>query len=482
MDILNQIIKGLGKEEIRHFKLMAKRMHNRKDRKDLELFDYIRKVDVNYDDAEIFKRLYSGEDKNSFYRLKNRLIEDVNESLLLLHYRKDEVLYIYHLLSLVRFYISKNQFQLALRFIKKAEAEAESIEAYELLEIIYGEYIKLSHEILSIDPVNYIKRRKEMRSKLKELCEMDDVLAAVSYRLKITQNVSEKDSSVLKLLEKTINDFSNNKEIQKSPLLRFKLYRAVSQVLLQRHDFVSLEKYLLTTYNSFIEENLFNKNNHDTKLQMLTYIVNSLFKNDKNKLSLEYVDKLKLAMAEFNNILKEKYRFFYYNSLVINYSVLDKEKAITILEELKENKKLTKASFYDIFIYLNLAILWFDKENYQNAIRNINKLYIHDGYKGADETLKFKICIVELIIRFELNDFDLLELKIGQLKKDFKQLLKTKEHQRESTLVSIIEQMTVVDSIKRNKKLLEKVKLFVKKGTLNDTEIINYNNWLRSKY
>jgi hypothetical protein len=482
MDILNQIILGLNKEDIRHFKLMAKRMYDHEERKDIELFDYIRHSDSKYNDEKIFKKLYKDEDKNSFYRLKNRLIEDVNESILLLHYRKDDVMYVLHLLSLVRFYFSKNQYTLALRFVKKAETEAERTEGYELLDIIYGEYIKLSHEIVSVDPENYIKKRKDNREKLSSLRQIDDILAAVSYRLKITQNFSDKETPVLKLLEKTINDFSNDSSIKNSPKLRFKIYSAVSQVLLQKHDYVSLEKYLLSTYSTFIKEGLFNKSNHDTKVQMLTYIVNSLFKNKKNKQSLEYVAQLQRAMEEYNGLLNDKYLFFYYNSLVINYSVIDKDKAIAILEELKENKKVKNTSFYDIFIYLNLAILWFDKQNYQNSIRNLNKLYVHDSYKNADATLKFKIAMAELIIRYELNDFDLLEYKIGQLKKDHKKLLKQPEHKRELELISIISQLIESDSIKHNKKLLTKVKLFVQSNSLEDAEIIKYNTWLRSKY
>ncbi|MBL7893056.1 MAG: hypothetical protein JNL63_10525, partial [Bacteroidia bacterium] len=358
MDILNQIVLGLNKEDIRHFKLMAKRMHDHSDRKDIELFDYIRRMGEKYDEDKIVKKLYPSGDRNSFYRLKNRLIESINESILLLHYSKDDIIYVLHLLSLARYYFSINKHSLALRFIKKAEGNASAIEAYDLLDMIYGEYIKLSHEIVSVDPEVYIQKRKKNREKLFSLRQIDDILAAVIHRLKVTQNYSEKETPVLKLLEKTINDFSNDKDIKNSSVLRFKIYNAVSQVLLQKHDYISLENYLLTTYSAFKKENLFNRANHDVKLQMLTYIVNSLFKNKKFEQSLEYVGQLKTAMDEFNGLMRDKYQFFYHNSLVINYSVLDKDKAINILEELKENKKLYSASFYDMFIYLNLAILW----------------------------------------------------------------------------------------------------------------------------
>ncbi|MBK8413965.1 MAG: hypothetical protein IPL22_05265 [Bacteroidetes bacterium] len=106
-----------------------------------------------------------------------------------------------------------------------------------------------------------------------------------------------------------------------------------------------MEEYLLRTYKEFTKLELFNKNNHDTKLQMLTYLVNSLFKNDKLKLSLQYTELLHDAMMEFGKSLYDKYLFFYYNSLVINYSKLDKEKAIQVLEDIRENRKITATPF-----------------------------------------------------------------------------------------------------------------------------------------
>ena len=52
-----------------------------------------------------------------------------------------------------------------------------------------------------------------------------------------------------------------------------------------------------------------------------------------------------MNMAAF---LKTSFLFFYYNSLVINYSVLDKEKAIHILEEAKQNEHIKQLPTYTV--------------------------------------------------------------------------------------------------------------------------------------
>jgi hypothetical protein len=484
MNILNQVIEGMNKEQVRFFKLFISRSRETEDRKDAELFDFIRKSGDKYDEKKIHRKLYDVHSKNSFYRLKHRLLQDLNKSLMVQHFNDDQVVYILHLLALEKYYYNKNNIQCAIYFLKKAEGEAGRIENYELLDIILGEFIKLSHEQVSINPERYIHERKKNQDQLHRLRVIDDILALVSYKMKITQNFSSGRNPVIPLLQKTLNEISKDKELKKNPQLRFKIYHAVSRILLQKREYKALEEYLLATYKEFETEHLFNRNNHDTKLQILVFIVNTLFKNGKLRESLNFVDKLKTAMEEYQQLYYDKYVFFYYNSLVINYSKLDGKKAIEILEEMKKNRKLKSTPFYEMFVYLNLAVLFFDQADYHQSIRNLNRVYLLDGFKNADRTLQFKIAIAELMIRYELNDFDILEVKIGQVKKDYKELLKRKESLREKQMLLIIRRMIDIDSIKKDKLLVAKIQLMLhskEEETEGDTEVLNYKIWLRGK-
>ena len=58
MDILNQLINGLNKEEVRFFKMYINRFEKTENRKDVQLFDYIRKSADRFSDDIIFKKLY----------------------------------------------------------------------------------------------------------------------------------------------------------------------------------------------------------------------------------------------------------------------------------------------------------------------------------------------------------------------------------------------------------------------------------------
>jgi len=484
MDILNQIVESMNKEEVRNLKLYFARL-NIDDRKDIALFDYIRKSGEKYNEDKIVLSIYSsGEDKNSFYRLKNRLMDDITKSLTLQYFNNDESNNILYLLAISKYFFAKNKFPIALHFLKKAESKAAKIENFQFLDLIYSDFIKLSHELVSVNPEIYIEKRKDNDLKLRNLKQIDDILAGVTYRLKVNQNFSTTENPVLKFLQKTIDDFSSDREIKKSPALRFKIYHAVSQILLQRRDYKSLESYLLKTYKQFTKENLFNKSNHNTKLQMLTYLVNTLFATNKLELSLQYASILKNAMEEFNNLLFDKYAFFYYNALVLNYSVTDIDKGIDLLERLKNDKSLKNTPFYEVFVYLNLAILSFKKKDYHKSIKQLNKLYQHDSYRNTDKSLQFKISIAELIIRYELQDYDFFEHRVKQMRKDFKVIVEKEENKREKDFISIISEMFNNAHDKLNKELKLKIESFIKSDLIEeneDAEVINYSNWLKSK-
>lgn len=485
MNILPEVIGLMNKEEIRGFKLFSNRTNAGEGRKDIRLFDHIKKNYPEFEEDEIFKRLYDTKNKNAYYRLKNRLLEDIGMSLSLLHYNSSEINTILNNYLLAKLFMTRNKWRIALFYLARAEKKADEVESFELLDMVYGEYIKLSHEVLDINPEEYIVKRKENRIKLTSLQEIDDVLAAVIYRVKVGQNFGRGNEKINEVLSKTVNAFSNSKEIKNSPLLRFKIYHSLSRILLQQHNYKALEKYLLKTYTEFNREHLFNKNNHDTRLQMLTYISNTLFKNGKINESLVYAGQLRTAMQEFSGLLHDKYLFFYYNIQVNNYAKTNVEKAIEILEEAKGQKVIQERPVYVGFVYLNLAVSYFGIRNFKAALKSIVKLYMLDSYKALDAVFRFKISVVELMIRFELGDFDYIEQRIVQLKKEFKKEFAMKEFEKETGLMKIILLLMNSASVKADKKLVLSVKQFIGKlqgmESAEDGEIINYADWLLEK-
>jgi hypothetical protein len=486
MDILNRIVGLMNKEEVRHFKLFASRTQVEGNRKDLLLFDYIRKAGDEFQEDEIFTRLYEGEDKNSYYRLKNRLLQDLNKSLNLQHMEDDDVVYLFHLLSLARFFTSRQKYKVALHYLRKAEKKAIKLNHYEILDFLYSEMIKLSQEIVFINPEEYILHRKENREKLQALREIDDILAAVVHRVRVSQNLSPTKNPLFDLLEKTVNEYTQNSKLKGDPKLRFTIYHAVSRILLTKKDYETLEAYLLKSYEEFLAENLFTKANHDTKLQMLVYIVNTLCQNRKLEQSLEYAELLRQGLEEHHRLLYSKYLNYYYNALIINYFTLDMNRSMQILEEVISNHTFKDSPFNEFIMMVNLAICYFSapKKNITKALRTLIQAFIHDGYKAASPEFKLKIAIFELSLRQESGDFEVTERRIDEVKKDYHEILVKPSMSTENSLLNIIAAMNKSVEIKADKPLKEKIKLFIASTPKQELEgffFIDYHEWLSNK-
>lgn len=189
---------------------------------------------------------------------------------------------------------------------------------FELLNLVYLEIIKLSYERSEINVELYLSKRKKNNKKLVQLNEIDDVLAMVNYKMKKGQNYSDVNQKTINLLDKTVSDYSLNPEIIKSATLKVKIIQTISKLILQKRLYIELEAFLKQSYKDCIDSNVFTKKTHEVKLQILTYLTNCLFKNKKYEESISNALELRKAIDEYDGVLYNKYKFYYYNGLVIN--------------------------------------------------------------------------------------------------------------------------------------------------------------------
>ena len=477
--MLNDIISSLNKEEKRFFKIFSKRILKNDNRKDLLLFDHLNKKSERVNEEDLLKELKLNK-KNSFYQLKNRLYKEINKSMLLQYFDKEKDLFTLSNVLLSRIYKRKGNLELAYKFLKKAEKKALSNESFELISLIYNEIFKLAYDLVSIDVEDYINKQRINKKNLDLAQEIDLVLAAVMHKIKTAQNFNS-DKDIFNLLNQTVEKFSKNKTIFRSPKFRIKVYQAVSRVLLQKNNFIELENYLLKTYKKFTEDKIFNKTNHEDKLMMITYLTNSLYKNSKHEKSLKYAKKLYDEMQKYDNILYNKFLFFYYNALIINYSTLNKSKALDVLSEAKNNDIIKELPTFGVFIYLNTALIYFDLKKYKISKKNITRLTLQRDFESLDKTFQMKILIAELIIIYSTKQFDHLEEKIKNLKSKFNKVLAN--NIRDKKTIELINDLMYCNNIYVDKKInnkIENLTSMVSDKESEDQDIISYNYWLKS--
>ncbi|MDB3926660.1 hypothetical protein N9358_00920 [Flavobacteriales bacterium] len=480
MNTLYELIHSMNKEELRTFKLLSNRIKTPNVRKEFLLLSYYKRKGKEYDEEKISKKLY-GDNKNAFYRLKNRLLSNIINSLTFQHINKDNDLSTFKLILIGKKLKEKGLYALCYTIFQLAEKKAEKLELFELLNLVYLEIIKLSYERSEINVELYLAKRKKNNKKLVQLNEIDDVLAMVNYKMKKGQNYSDVNQKTINLLEKTINDYSLNPEIIKSATLKVKIIQSISKLLLQKRLYIELEAFLKQSYKDCIDSNVFTKKTHEVKLQILTYLTNCLFKNKKYEESISNTLELRKAIDEHDGLLYNKYIFYYYNGLVINYSSTDKEKAVEVLLQAKNDDAIKAFDYHYFFVCSNLALQYFDQKKYKPAIKNLSRIIQHKNFLNFDLSFQIKIIAAELIIRYEIGDFDMLEMRIKSIKNRFKTLLSKDSFSREKILIKIISKLIYVQRIDLNENLQNDINLLLSIMPVeeaDESDIINYNRWL----
>jgi len=485
MNILQDSILSMSKEEIINYKLYANRTQSTGERKDILLFDLIKKAGHrDFDDNRIFQRLYpDARSRNVYYQLKNRLLFEVNNSLVQFYYKDTDIHYIYGELSLYKIYAAKNEWKIAQYHLNKAEKKALEMQDFAMLDTIYTEQINLSMQYGDLSPAGYKKKRNENRAKLDHLRTLDDALADIIYELKRSQTFTRTKKNTLTVLNRAIRELNRKKHLRNDLTFRIKVYNAISRLLLSKKDFVSLEQYAITTYNEFVANHYFSKNNHAIKLQMLAYICNSLAANKKNALALEFAETLHKAMKEFKNMLYNNYVFFYYNALANNYAVVNPPRAIEVLNEAKSNASISNHPDHLGYIYLNLSGAYFELKNYKTALTHLVKLYSHKLFNSIEEGFKLKIILLEIVLRIELKDYEYSLKLVSGLLKTYKTTLASAEHKQDLDFLILIRQLIDKYGFENTKAARALIHTFCNTSyKQHSTNIVKYNVWLIEKF
>ena len=469
---LDTIVQSLSKEEVRFFKLFLKRTDN-KNRRDADLFDLMRRKKGDIKTKDILKKLKTN--PNNYYQIKNRLYHELNNSMIWQHIWKDQQSKSFSFVLLSRVYKNKGELELSFHYLKKAEKEAIDSDLYEVLSIIYSEIIQLSHELISIDVDNYIDLKRNNFKILSEIDEMDILLAKVMYDIKTKQNFGKSDTSLLKLIKTKYAKISKEKNLVCSPRFRIRLFKMYSRLLLQERNYKSLEVFLMDSYNDFLKDDIFDRSNHNEKLTLLTYLTNCLYKTKKYKQSLRYSEELLSSMKEYDYFLHDKYLFYYYNILVLNFAKTDKEKALDYLNKASRIEVIKKLPSYNAFIYLNRSLIYYYKDNFKESQKNISRLIMQEDFLLLDKSFQLKILITDLMIRNLVSNENLND-KIIILKSDYKSLLLEENHIREKKMIDLILKKIHSDNIEAEKKYLLSI---MSDSDSEDIDILSFNLWIK---
>ena len=408
------------------------------------------------------------------------MLLEINNSLVQFYFHETDVNYIYSELSLFKLFIARNEFSIAHYHLQKAEKRAITINDFLLLDVIYSEFVQLSTYYGNTKPTVYLQKRSDNNKQLTAIRMLDEALTIMLYELDRNQTFGQSNTQTTKQLNTAIKRFESQKEYNNNTAFKAKLFLAVSQLLISKKDFKTLEAYTIKVFTEFSSKKYFTKSNHDIKLQMLRYICNALFINKKHTEALNYCKLFYTAIKEHNKLLYDKNIFFYYNALANNYSALDPQKAVSVLNEAKKNKAIINHPSHLGFVYFNLAGAYFELKQPKIALKNILSIINHPVFNNLSSEFKIQILIFEILHRIELKDLDYALKQINILLKTYRIFLILPDFTLENELLRLLKLLILKHNFMKNKiseKLVLNFDSYIKSKT--SKIFVNYSKWLK---
>ncbi len=483
--ILTKLIQSLNKDELKNFKLFASRIKNNlNDKKSTQLFELIKEKKLDEYSDEIIKRLTNG-NRNNYYRLKNRLLEEIEHSLLLLHRNKDERFKINNWINIAQILTYKSNYELALSYLIKAEKAALKSEFYDLANIIYDHIIDLGKHYSQIPLEKYVQKRTESNQQYQQLQHFSSLFAIVKDKM-LKTNFSGKDQSIIQTLQTIIEQLKLEETYEKSPQIQFQIYHCIRGILIQKKDFSSLKNYLVTTLKDFEQKGFFKQTNfHHEKIILLVWLINCLFKEKEITHAEIYIKQLYQSLEAFDKLLYNEYVWYYHQSIIVLYGFSNQnKKAIALLEELKDKQIFSSNSNYQLSLFLNLVTHHYCEGNIEDSLEYLSKIISSKWYDSLSTDFKLSTSILELIIRSENKDSLYIIYKINNIRKNFRKQLKETAFAREKEFIHILHQIAHHPNPFKNPKTLKKIKQFINNSPEFEpvsNEAISYQIWLKAK-
>lgn len=481
MEKLTEIVRSLTKQEVRNFKIYEKRIGaDRYEKKLVKLFDFLRSGKFTEHEPELVGKFYEKTNRNAYYRLKNRLLNNLQKSLIEFHLDVDNRMMVLGTIMLARIFYYKANYKVAFSYLQKAEKQAIQASAFNLLNLIYDEIISLSKYFFEIDPQQYLVLKKQREAEYAQMQQVDYLLATLNHRLHKT-NFGERGADLLAQLEEVQQEFELLPENQ-SEAVRIEVHKVVRNILLQKKDFDSLEGYLLSSYSDFEKANFFTRQNHREKIILITWIVNTFHKNRKFEASREWLDALSEELQAFNKLYYHTYLWTYYQSVITYYSSTGQnDKAIALLESLKAEDPAEGEVFYGAFTYLPLISLYFNLGDHGKATENLNELLHTNHYQSLSPPIRMHLAITEVILRIEMEDWNYAHARIKALNRSHRALLKAEDYQQEKAFVSLLRAIVTKPEPFQQVRLREKMDAFLKDAEREvGSNPIDYVAWLMS--
>ncbi|MEZ4774994.1 MAG: hypothetical protein R3D00_17555 [Bacteroidia bacterium] len=446
MDKLKTIISTFSPEDQKELSLFVQRQKKKKSRKDLDLLNLLRK-EKDFSSEEILQKLYpDSSNQIAYHAVRKRLMRHLNEFIMLKQMDEDPstASSVMGMISMARYLFEKRVDKLGWDIIRKAEKLARENEHFDLLNTIYNLQIEKAGDDFA-DTLEDIMQKRELNKIFAE----EDEKAAIANSLikrKLTEirmkgMVPDFDFTIREVLEK----YQLSEAVNNRPRLFLNLMSITRSMIIARQDYYNFEPLVIAGFMEMESRDLFSGPHHACKLELLYMIAHVLYRNKKFDKSLEWLEKMNEAL-EANH--KSYYYLFYprYAMLkAVNYTFTYRvQDAIRLLENMLTRSQLRLQVQDVLSVRLNMGYFSFLAGDKSGAVKAGIEIQHSDKWleKKMGKEWVLKKNLSEMILQYELGNYDLAKGKIRSIEKKFQELLRLPAYQKVSVYLSFVRRMT----------------------------------------
>lgn len=491
MDNLRSILDTFSEEEKKALHAFVQRQKIRKNRKDLQLLELLQE-ETRYNGKELLLKLYpKTKNKVAYHALRRRLMQHFIDFITLSR-STDQTIEgtdIMGIISLSHYLFEVNLENIAWKYLKKAENQAQENEQYHLLNSIYN--LALANTDNEFAPP--FETLLELRNQNKVLAEQEERAHIANCILKNKLAEAKREGKVLdfdKIMTQILEEWDLTKAVSERPRIRFNLLSIARNAVVAKKDYYNFEFFLRANYEELSKNAMISEKNQYYRLSLLYMLAHVLYRNKKFKESLAYLDEFKEILESSTKNSKSYKTSFYSKFILLTAANLaftnEREKAIQLLENLLK-KNLSILSINDILnTHLNLVFYHFQKNNFKQA----HKVLLDFGHSDAWVEKKMgkewvvRKWLIESVLQFELKNDDIARKILLKIKQKYASLLGQSNYQNSKPFLSLLEEymrypqrVTQPDFLEK----VEKIITFAETTQQEDLQEMAFYAWLKSK-
>lgn len=472
-DNLFDLIKSLNPSEKRHFKLYSQRHVIGEENNYLKLFDAIDKQE-EYDEAALKKKFQLEKFVLQIHVAKNYLYNLVLRSLNEYHTVDSANIQLRELLSSAEILFGKGLYKQASKILIKLKEKAYRYEK----QIYVLEVIVLENKIafalqdmeaakkvitLGADEEDQLLKDYQNARQYKYLSDKLKIFTKTKGTVKRDEDTTELDS----IIE---HPLLNNEQNAISYSTKYSFFHVYSKYFSVKEDYKSAYPYcnkLVHLIESHPDQTTKNPQAYLLALNHLLVILKELRKFDEFAVALK---KLKSVQSKTIHFQSRAFAYIFIHEWNFLFYTGKYQECISLLPFLEEGlQKYDNQITSDIklLFYFDVFYGYFVLGQYQQAIKWLNKI-LNDKRTAIRQDIHNFGMIVNIILHYEMKDFDLLEYLIRSAQRLFEK--EKEDHKFELLVLLNMKSLIKVHSAE------EKRKMFIK--LRNKLLFVNLENYL----